>query len=194
MIKLYGHLAKQYPKNINVKVKSVAEAIRAADANFPGFRNSIQRDRNYYVVRGDTLKKGKSVSEDEVMMKFSENTYHFLPVPRGYGGGGLYQVIGGAVLIVAGAVLTAYGYGAYGIPMMKLGAAIALSGVAQMLTPSPSVNDYSQREQDKRPSYIFNGPQNTVEPGLTIPVCYGETFIGSIFISGGIKIRDMVVA
>jgi predicted phage tail protein len=193
MIHLYGHLAKKYPKINKIKVRSVSEAVRAMDANFPGFRHSIQRDRNYRVVRGDSLENGKDLCADEVMMKFSEDTWHILPLPMGAGGNGLYQVIGGAVLIVAGAVLTAYGQGAYGIPMMKLGAAIALSGIAQMLTPSPNVSDYTQREQDQRPSYIFNGPQNTVEPGLTIPVAYGETFIGSIFISGGVKIRDMVV-
>lgn len=196
MIRLYGHLAKQYPKKVDIKAKSVADAIKGMDANFPGFRQSIQRDRNYYVVRGDTLKKGKTISPEEVDMKFSEKTYHFLPVPRGYGGNGLYQVIGGAILVVAGAVMYAYGgagLAAVGVTMMKLGGAIALTGFAQMLTPSPTVNDYSQREQDKRQSYIFNGPQNVVEPGITIPVAYGETFLGSIFISGGIKIRDVVV-
>ena len=191
-IYLYGALRKRFGKNINAIVHSGIELLKAAEANRPGFRNAINKKQKYIMVRGDTLKKGKEVVEEEIEMKFSEKDWHLIPVPAGCGS--TFVTILGAVLFIAGAVLTAYGFGVIGVPMMGIGMGMMSAGIAQMMAPSPATNDYAKKEVEERPSYLFDGPVNTVEPGLTIPLAYGETFIGSVFISGGLQIVDEPIA
>jgi len=189
MIVLYGALKKRFGTTIDCDVRSVDELIRAADANRPGFRKAIDKDRYYSIKRGSTLKNSKVVSEQEVDMIFSDTTWHILPLPIGYGGNGFLGAILGAIMIVVGFV--------YGQPwLMQMGIGIALGGVAAMLSPSPGVNNYTDREDpDSRPSYLFNGPLNRTEPGGAVPLVYGkDVFVGSIFVSGGLNIGDIPVS
>ena len=202
MIKLYGKLGKQYPRESNIKVQSIGEAVRAMEANYPGFRNSIRKDGSYWIVRGDSLKEGKSVSNDELGMEFSNETWHICPIAAGTSGN-----TAGILTIVAGIALIAISYyvppaGVYGAGLLAgagvgagfagfvgtLGLAMVLGGVAQMMTPSPPEFDYGTRDDpEEKASYIFNGPVNVASPGVTVPVAYGTTYIGSVFISGGLK-------
>jgi predicted phage tail protein len=199
MIRLYGSLAKTFkekydydPKNIDIKVNSVQEVMKALEANFNGFKDLIKKSGFYRVTRGESFRKGKDVSEDEVQMSFKDEEWRIMPLPAGAGGkGGLFTAIAGVVLIAVGAVASYFGYGAIGVPLMKLGLAMVIGGVAQMLAPQPGTADYGDREIDKKPSYLFNGPVNTSQPGVTIPVVYGESFIGSSFISGGLTVTDV---
>jgi predicted phage tail protein len=69
------------------------------------------------------------------------------------------------------------------------GAGLVLGGVSQLLTKAPQVRGYSNREPAgvERPSYLFNGPVNTVAQGATIPVICGRRVrVGSVVISAGI--------
>jgi predicted phage tail protein len=198
MIKLYGSLAKKFqekydydPKNIEIKVHSVEEFMKAMEANFTGFKDLIKKSGFYRVTRGKSFREGKDVEEKEVEMTFKETEWRMLPLAAGAGGkSGLMTAIAGVVLIAVGAVLTYVGYGSFGVPIMKIGLALAIGGVAQMLSPQPGTGDYSNREVDKKPSYLFNGAVNTSQPGVTIPVVYGESHIGSSFISGGLTVTD----
>ena len=192
MIILYGNLRKKFGESINSKVNSVQELMKAAEANRPGFKDYIQRDRKYIIKRGSDFRKAKAVDETEVEMRFSEDTWHVLPMPVGYSGA--MRVILGAVLIVVGAVLTFTPYSALGWGLIKIGAVVALGGVASMLAPSPSVTNYGDRESpEERPSYLFDGPTNRVAPGAAVPLVYGfGVTVGSIFSSGGLEIGDIV--
>jgi predicted phage tail protein len=206
MIKLYGKLAKEYTRELDARVSSIGEAIRCLDANYPGFRNSIIRDGRYAIRRGDSLlKNAKNISEEEVLMNFSDKeTYHILPIPVGAGDNSLaiFTIIAGVILIAAsfytggatagpGAKLLGVGAGLGGF-IGSMGVALALGGVAMMMAPSPTDFGGDSRDSGEgRKSYIFNGAVNTVEPGTTIPLVYGESFIGSTFISGRLKINDI---
>ena len=186
MIVLYGNLRKQFGNTINSIVSSVNELMKACEANRPGFRSYIQKDRNYVIRRGDSFKSGNDVVEPEVDMLFTDKTWHILPLPIGHKGG-FFGVILGAVLSVVGLVT--------GQPwLVKIGIGIALSGIASMLAPVPEVSDYANREApDERPSYLFDGPTNRVSSGGAVPVVYGKNvFIGSVFVSGGLDIGDIV--
>jgi len=183
MIILYGALKEKFGKFINCKVNSIEELMRAVDANRPGFRKSIDSDRQYIIKRGPSLKYGKIVTGNEIDMRFAETTWHLLPLPMGYGGNGFFGAVFGAILAVVGA----YTGQAW---LVKIGFSLALSGIASMLAPSPSVSSYAEREApDSRPSYLFNGPLNRTEPGGAVPLVYGkDVFVGSIFVSGGLNI------
>jgi predicted phage tail protein len=66
-----------------------------------------------------------------------------------------------------------------------LGLYFALSGAAQMLTPTPSNDSF-----DDPNSFTFNGILNTINAGVSIPVVYGEVFTGSIIVSAGLDTED----
>lgn len=196
MISLYGKLARDFkkkykrnPRNLNIKVKSASEAIRAMEANYRGFRNLIKKSGYYVVKRGSALMEGKDISTEELAMTFGNTHFHFMPVAAGCGGnGGIFNMVLGAALIVVGIIFPAVG--AYTIPA---GIGLMLSGISMMLMPTPSMGDYKGREKpEERPSYLFDGPRNRAAVGATVPLIYGETFAGSIFISGGLKVEDIV--
>lgn len=187
MIKFYGKFIKKCGKSLKCKVNSVREVLQATEANRPGFKDLIEKDRMYVIRRGDTFKTAKDVSEEELEMNFSETTWHILPLPVGHGG--FVKAVVGVALIVVGTfvpVLSPYLY--------PLGVSMVLGGVAQMLAPTPpTMNDYGNREApDKRPSYLFDGPINKTATGGAIPLVYGfDVFVGSTFVSGGIDIGDI---
>jgi predicted phage tail protein len=162
--------------------------MKALEANRPGFKSNIDKDRHYVIRRGNSFKKGVDVPEEEAKMLFGDNDWHILPLPLGRGGSGMFQTILGALLIVVGyfvPVLAPYLY--------PMGVSLMLGGVAAMLAPAPNVNDYSDRESpDKKPSYLFNGPFNRTAAGGAVPVVYGKgVYIGSTFVSGGLTIGDL---
>ncbi|WP_422369101.1 hypothetical protein [Pelagibius sp.] len=72
------------------------------------------------------------------------------------------------------------------------GAALALGGITQLLSPQPSAGDYSEREApDQRPSFISNGPVNTTEQGGIRPLVFGRFLVGSVVISGGLAVEQI---
>ena len=71
-----------------------------------------------------------------------------------------------------------------------VGASLALSGVADLLTPVPKTPDFSS-EQDPRLSFKFSGLQNTSRAGTPVPIVYGEIFTGSVVISAGVDTEQV---
>ena len=54
-----------------------------------------------------------------------------------------------------------------------------------------STSKSDQASEDKRdPSYIFNGPVNTMAQGHPVPIGYGEMIVGSAVISAGISVDE----
>ena len=185
MIILYGKLRKKFGKTVDCVVNSIDELMRAVEANRPGFRSYIDKDRKYVIRRGNTFKTGKDVTEAEIEMNFSDKVWHVLPLPMGHKSG-FFSFILGAVLTVAGVY---FGQGW----LVNIGVSLMLGGVASMLAPAPPSGDYANREDpDKKPSYLFNGPLNRTEAGGAVPLVYGkDVYIGSIFTSGGLEIGDI---
>ena len=72
----------------------------------------------------------------------------------------------------------------------NIGLALALTGLSQMLTPVPPVEE---REQDPRLSFNFSGIQNTSRAGVPVPVIYGELIVGSVVISAAIENEQVEV-
>ena len=195
MIYLYGKLREKFGKTIGANVHSVQELMKAAEANRPGFRNYIQKDRKYIIRRGTEFTKATQVGEEEVMMKFGDTDWHILPMPLGCGN--VARIIVGVVLMAvswyAGGVL---GWGYLGIAGtgMAMGVGLVMGGVVGLLTPAPKVQGYGDRESpDQRASYLFDGPTNRTAAGGPVPLVYGfDVFVGSTFLSGGLEVGDIV--
>lgn len=91
---------------------------------------------------------------------------------------GLTAEVAGSTAILGG--LTSAG------GLASIGLSLALGGVSGLLAPAPKVKDYGNRESpDQRPSFLFNGPQNTSIEGLPVPLVYGRFKCGSAIISSG---------
>ena len=75
---------------------------------------------------------------------------------------------------------------------MRLPRAVALGGISQLLFKPPSPVKPNERPENK-PSYIFDGPVNTIAAGHPVPILYGEMYVGSAVISAGIISEEIPV-
>ena len=194
-LKLYGELAEFIGhKEFEVKVNSISQAVSFLVCNFPKSEAYIA-GRSYKVLVGDY-----EVEEDELAHPIGQSDLHIVPVIAGAGGttrkilGGA-ALIGGAFVLGPAGFLTATGTSVTtGVVVAKsavyVGASLALSGVADLLTPIPKTPDFTS-EQDPRISFKFSGLQNTSRAGTPVPVVYGEIFTGSVVISAGVDTEQV---
>ena len=177
-IKLYGRLAKFIGKRVlRAEVASTAEAVRFLLANWPELERHMQ-DQHYRVSVGDY-----ELSEDELGHPVGQQEIKFVPVVTGAGATG--RIIAGIALVAVG--LFVPGIGALGVQLLVgVGASLVLGGVAELLTPTPKIPQGPDTQDDPRKSYSFSSIQNTSRQGTPVPICYGEVYVGSVVISGGI--------
>lgn len=200
-IKLLGELGKQFGTTHKLDISSPAEAIRALCAIFPKFEKwmieSQERGIGFRVLVGkDDVQK-----LDDIHNPSGEaETIKIVPVLAGAKSEWVSIFVGVALIaasffIPGGFILTAgnWAYGAtYASIAFGIGSALALSGVAQLLTPTPTVqNANSYEAAENKPSYSFDGPVNTTAQGHPVPVGYGKMIVGSAVISAGIYAQDM---
>lgn len=184
-IKLYGQLAKFIGKRVlEADVSTVAEAVRFLVANFPEVEQHMT-DQHYRVNIGSL-----EIGEDELQYPVGQQEIKIIPVVAGAGAVG--RIIAGIALIALSFIpglQTAAIFGSklmVGTVLFGVGASLALGGVAQLLTPVPTVPTGIDSEKDPRKSYSFSGIQNTSRSGTPVPIVYGETLVGSVVISAGI--------
>lgn len=201
-IKLYGSLAKFIGKRVlYADVASAAEAVRFLVANWPEVRQHMG-DKHYKVFVGDW-----NVSTDELHAPAGQQEIKIVPVVGGAGKFG--QIIVGAILVAAAILVPGLGFSLSGAIVTKvglIGGALILGGVAQLLTSTPQlgltatgnagglggtaagVGTGADSGKDPRKSYNFSGIQNVSRQGLSVPVIYGETIVGSVVVSAGIDV------
>lgn len=187
-VKLYGELAKKFGREFMLEVESVAEAVRALSANFPGFEKELMTAHLRgveYVVRADK----RDVSEMELNNSLApQETIRIAPIAVGRKKGGVFQTIFGAILVVVGVVLNAHGQ-TWGTYLIQAGAALVAGGIIQMLIPVPKMDDPSERPENK-PSTYFDGAVNTLAQGHPVPLGYGKLMVGSAVISAGLTVEE----
>ena len=197
-IKLYVELAKFLgQKTFEAEVHSAAQAIRFLVVNFPQLEKHMA-DR-YYKVAIDNWE----LEEKELHYPNGQEDVKIIPVVGGEGGRGVGKVLLGAALIggaflINPALSFSFQSGVTGFAsagaltqaVVYTGGSLILSGVAEMLTPVPTI---SEREQDPRLSFNFSGIQNTSRAGVAVPVIYGEVLTGSVVISAGIETAQVEV-
>jgi len=190
-IRVYGRLAKFLgQRTFEAAVDSAAEAVRFLAANFPGLEQHMA-DQHYRVSVGTY-----DLGEDELADPVGQQAIKIMPVIGG-AGSGVGKIIAGVALIASafftgGATIGLFGLAAplaVSTVLAGVGVGLALSGVSQLLTPTPRLTapgTSGNREADPRESFSFSGIQNTSRQGLPVPIVYGETVVGSIVISAGI--------
>ena len=197
-IRVYGRLAKFLGRRtFTAAVDSVADAMRFLLANFPELEGHMS-DQHYRVSVGTY-----DLSEEELEHPVGKQVIKIAPVVAGAGAAG--RIIAGVALVALAFAIIPLGIAAAGSGIATavgmVGASLILGGVAQLLTPTPTLsptagNAYTQQttretELDPQKSYSFSGIQNTSRAGTPVPLIYGETIVGSVVISAGIDTEQV---
>jgi len=177
-IRLYGKLGAKFGRVHRLAVANAAEAVRALCVMLPGFESHMSNAPGGYAV----FYGRENISQERLGHPAGKDDIRIAPIPAGAKQGGLFQVIVGIVLIVAGAITA-------NPALMMAGAAMAIGGAVMMLSPQPSAAE-SADSASNRSSYAFNGPVNTEAQGNPVPLLYGELIVGSAVISGGVYVED----
>ncbi|EBN5475468.1 tail assembly protein [Salmonella enterica] len=187
---LYGDL-QRFGKRISLDIKTAAEGVYALAMQIPGFRQRMSE--GWYQIRI----AGEDVSEQTLSARLHEPlppgvVIHIVPRMEGAKSGGVFQVVLGAVAVVAafwtgGASMAVWG--ALSTGLFTAGASMMLGGVAQMLTPQPKAPSMHSADNGKQNTY-FSSLENMVAQGNPVPVPYGEIMTGSRRISQELSTRD----
>jgi len=186
---LSGPLIRKFfrKKDYLLDSQNTWEVFRALKATLEGFEREIKR-LEALGMRFAIFRNHKNIGADE-FDRGGVKEVRIVPVIAGSKRAGALQTIVGAVMIVVGAVATAMGGGAFGVPMMKMGLAVAVGGVIQML--SPQAKGLSQSgAPENLPSYAFGSARNTTASGNPVPICIGERRWGGAIISASIRAED----
>lgn len=185
---LYGALGAKFGREWKLAVHTPAEVIEAISCKFPNFKNEVlaMEDVDFGVTVGKEQIPGERLS-----FPSSGKTITITPVVRGSDDSkGWIQVIAGVVLVVAGLAIDYFTAGTGGNYLILLGISLALGGVAQLLTPSPTTA--SDTESKSKPSYQFGTIINTTGQGECVPVLYGgPMWVGSAVVSAAYENVDI---
>lgn len=210
IVKVYGALRKLLGGRcrFEFEVDTPAQALKALCVNFPGLDKWLMDREAEGTAFRVSVGKDKITNEapEGLVLPWSEReVFSITPVICG-AGQGFGQVLAG-IGLVAFAILTAgAGAGFLGLgagltagtftlgaaastAIGGIGAALILGGVAQMISPQPSMGNLtSGREAARLESFTFSGIVNTSKQGLPVPVAYGRVFVGSAVISSGLDV------
>jgi predicted phage tail protein len=212
---LYGALAGTLPEQyredgrarIRLDVRSAGQACRLLAVQLPEFDRVLQAGA-FKVRLGADGKIHRTLRDGESEVRLGrKNELHIVPA-AGFAWTGenrsLGKVILGVALLgagIAGGILAAPAGATFGAAMgaeaafgisygsiALTGASMALTGLAQVLAPNPSVGRYEQREApEDRPNWLFTGAVNSVNQGAAVPWVYGrDVLCSSVVLSGAI--------
>lgn len=203
-VTLAGVLGERFGAAWRLDVATPAEAVRAIEANQPGFAqyllDSAREGLAYVVYAGD-----RDLTEAQLADPLGAAPLRIVPVVQGAGDDGVLNIIIGVALLATvffmpanianfGVILQTSATTAVGVTIGStltfVGAGLVLKGTAQLLAPTPDATGIPERAENT-PNHQFSGPVNTIAQGGPVPVGYGRLRIGSHIISAGIENADI---
>lgn len=192
-IKLSGSLGRRFGVFHKYDVGSYPEAIRALSSQVAGFKEFMQSQigsRMHFAVFVD----GKNVGPHDESAFSCAKEVRIIPIPTGSKNGGMFQIVVGAVMMVAafytgGASLALMG--TFATSAFMMGGAMVLGGVMQMISPQQGGSKMEVQSSKNKPSYAFGGAVNTTAAGNPIPVPYGYRTVGGATLSAYSVAEDM---
>tara|TARA_Y100000593_G_scaffold79143_1_gene147176 strand:+ start:1850 stop:2524 length:675 start_codon:yes stop_codon:yes gene_type:complete len=195
-ITLHGNLGEVVGEKWKLSVKSIAEAIHAIQMNsgnklYPEFIKSDKQNIKYKVLVNDeavysepmTIQDTEKILNSELcIIKNNIKTIDIVPVLEG--AGDIFEspwmgiFLGGALMMAGMGML---GFQANAMLLMA-GLGLVFQGISNLLSTPPKYEEFRDIEQNqlnKRASYLFGGPVNTVNEGGPVPVLYGRLLVGS---------------
>jgi len=195
-VKLIGNISK-FGENWETNCNNIRDIFKLIECQTPGFRQHLigaaDAGVGYEIRRGQEFLE----SEEELFLSLKDEDIIITEVPAGAKSAGAKILAAIAIVVVIGLtgggglaafgsnIVTAFtgGGGFLATTGAMLAVNLAMGGISQLLAPGPET-DKKQNE-----GYLFNGPVNTVQQGMPIPVCYGELRIGGAPV--GVSFRGM---
>ena len=212
VVKVYGALRKRLGQcRFEFDVTTPAQAIKALCVNFPGLEKWLIDSEKDGVGYRVAVSKEKVTEENvaPLLLPFSDReVFSITPVVAGAGRGSgtilaglalitLAVVTYGSSLTFTGGVLAAKagltGFAATGAAIaaaaIPVGAGLVLTGIAQAISPQPSL-DSTIDEAVQLESFSISNVVNTSRQGLPVPIAYGRVFVGSAVISSNLDVEE----
>jgi predicted phage tail protein len=109
--------------------------------------------------------------------------------------GNIATMVLGVILMVASYWVPPAGALGYGLitsaVVFNVGLALFATGIMGIISPPPRIGDYGiQEKPEERPSFIFDGPVNTINQGGPVPLVYGHVIVGSTLVSSSLEVTD----
>lgn len=186
----YGSLAELAPWPLTVEAPTVRTAVSLLAAQLPDLRRTLIEGR-WHVMRD-----GLCLDLDMLDLP-AGNEVQIVPEVAGESGGNTatYAIIGigivliGASLLIPGSTaLVAAGYSATAVSAagyaataaFAIGLSLTLTGVSQLLSPSPGEQDTGASG-----STLMGGQVNTTSSDAVVPWAFGRVLCGSVVTSAG---------
>ena len=200
-VKLLGELGRRFGRSYEFDAASPKEIMSALSYQLEGFReymaNAHEEGMGFRLVDEDP----EGMSYEEVMM----GCRRLIIAPIVSGAGAAGRILLGVALIAAAILAPGVGFvglkfavvqGATGFAAGlaavagNIGVALVLTGVAQLLSPSPK----TPGDTEKRDSFLFDNASETSNQGLPIPLLYGRFLAASpLVISSSISTVGVAV-
>nr|DAN00547.1 MAG TPA: tail assembly protein [Caudoviricetes sp.] len=191
-IRLYGVLGARFGRVHRLAVQTSAEAVKALCINLDGLEsyllNAKKNGMTFAVFRGK-----RNIGTQDFQELTGDSDIRIAPILEGSKKAGVFQTILGAVMVVAGVVMTVISGGTaspLAAGLMTSGIGMMAGGIYQMLSPQPK-GLQGRDDPDNKPSYAFGGSVNTLAMGNPVALLYGEREIGGAIISAGIVAEDI---
>lgn len=184
-VKLLGELGRRFGREYRLNIRTPAEALRCFMTQMPEFRQYILDSHDNGIVWRVVTENPMGLDEDGLHEPCSKRLV-IAPQPAGRGAVG--KILLGVALVVVGAVV-AFGTAGGGIPFILAGSGLILGGVAQLLTPTPLLQQNQQQQQLN--SFTFDRSNINTAQGSCVPVLYGERLVGALpVILFGIELQN----
>ncbi len=189
---LHGILAKKFGKAFRLSVNSTKEAMRALCVQLKGFEEFMM-NAHRHGLRFAVFHDKHNIGERELDMTHTAKIIRIVPMVEGSKKSGILQTIIGAVMVVAGVVVTGMtfgGAGAVGVGLIGAGIGLMVGGISQMMMPKVDTAD--QNQDGNKANKGFGSAVTTVAQGNPIPILYGEREIGGFIMSASQLPEDML--
>jgi len=202
-IRLLGEAGRRFGRQFKLAVKTPAEAVRALCLQIPALRQYLLESEQNGISWRAVTEHPDGLDEEQLLWPLSKR-FVLAPIPVGKGAVG--KIITG-VALVAFAIVTAGG-GLFGlglgfgtqtaISIGLVGGAFIFSGVADLLTPTPTMPNAKQggiisgtSAEEQQRSFTFDKSNANTQQGGVVPVLYGERIIGSLpTLSFGLELQN----
>jgi predicted phage tail protein len=218
VVKVYGPLRKYLGQcRFEFVADTPAQAMKALCVNFPGLAQwLLDREAEgmaFRVTRGRD--KITNEAPEGLVLPWSEReVFSIAPVIVG-ASRGVGRILAGIALVTLAIVLAPAGAGflALGAGLKaaaagaatgfisagvstaigSIGVSLIFGGIAELISPMPSLGFNSGKEAARLESFSFSGIVNTSKQGMAVPICYGRAFVGSAVISSGLDVDQVAV-
>ena len=201
-IRLLGEAGRRFGRQFKLAVKTPAEAVRALCLQIPALRQYLLESEQNGISWRAVTEHPDGLDEEQLLWPLSKR-FVLAPIPAGKGAVG--KIITGVALVAFSILIPAMNPAAWLFGMTNFtgiglfGGALILAGVAELLTPTPTMPNAKQgggiisgtSAEEQQRSFTFDKSNANTQQGGVVPVLYGERIIGSLpTLSFGLELQN----